>query len=230
MLNQFKRLLEPILNRIILMIVKSTIIKVKEGNNQLLCNVNLGHGEKVQDVEMLQQFGFVSIPENDAQAIVLCIGGDREHPIVISTDDENKRIQVGQGNSGMYNSSGTKITLIGNDVTIYHGVTFGGTSWSKGKRHPTIEDGVVVGAGAKLLGPITVGKYAKVGANSVVIDDVPEQQTVVGIPGRVVQTDNIASLNPYGIDLNHHLISDPVATAINCLVDRVQELEKALRI
>lgn len=75
---------------------------------------------------------------------------------------------------------------IGDDVTIYHGVTLGGTSWSAGKRHPTLKDNVVIGAGAKVLGPITMGKGAKVGSNSVVVRDVPEGATVVGIPGRVV--------------------------------------------
>ena len=73
--------------------------------------------------------------------------------------------------------------VIGNDVTLYHGVTLGGTSWSAGKRHPTIESGVLVGAGAKILGPITVGARARIGANSVVIEDVAPEMTVVGIPG-----------------------------------------------
>lgn len=75
---------------------------------------------------------------------------------------------------------------IGDDVTLYHGVTLGGTSWDKGKRHPTLEDGVVVGAGAKVLGPFTVHKNAKIGSNSVVTKEVPEGATVVGIPGRVI--------------------------------------------
>lgn len=76
---------------------------------------------------------------------------------------------------------------IGDDVTIYQGVTLGGTSWKKGKRHPTLEDGVIVGAGAKVLGPFTVGKNARVGSNAVVTKEVPEGATVVGIPGRVVR-------------------------------------------
>lgn len=75
---------------------------------------------------------------------------------------------------------------IGDDVTLYHGVTLGGTTWNKGKRHPTVGNGVVVGAGAKVLGPITVGENARVGSNAVVTKDVPEGATVVGIPGRVV--------------------------------------------
>lgn len=119
---------------------------------------------------------------------------------------------------------------IGDDVTLYHGVTLGGTSWSQGKRHPTLENGVVVGAGAKILGPITVGAGAKVGANSVVIKAVPSRKTIVGIPGKIVQTGEVASLNPYGVDLNHHLIPDPVADAISCLVDRIRALENELGI
>ena len=78
--------------------------------------------------------------------------------------------------------------VIGDDCTLYHGVTLGGTSWDKGKRHPTLESNVVVGAGAKILGPITVSKNARVGANSVVISPVPEGKTVVGIPGKVVNS------------------------------------------
>ena len=77
-------------------------------------------------------------------------------------------------------------TVIGDDVTLYQGVTLGGTSWNKGKRYPTLGDGVVVGAGAKILGPFTVGEGAKIGSNSVVTKEVPPGATVVGIPGRVV--------------------------------------------
>jgi len=119
---------------------------------------------------------------------------------------------------------------IGDDVTIYHGVTLGGTSWSHGKRHPTLGDGVVVGGGAMILGPITVGAQAKVGANSVVIADVPERRTVVGIPGRVVRSQEAAHLNPSGIDLNHHLIPDPVADAVACVFDRLALIEDQLGI
>src|SRR5208282_1280124 len=77
--------------------------------------------------------------------------------------------------------------VVGDDVTLYHGVTLGGTSWRKGKRHPTLGNGVLAGAGAKILGPVTVGAGARIGANSVVIEDVPEGATVVGIPGRIVR-------------------------------------------
>lgn len=117
---------------------------------------------------------------------------------------------------------------VGNDVTLYHGVTLGGTSWNKGKRHPTLGDGVLVGAGAKILGPINVGKNARVGANSVVVQDVPEGCTVVGIPGKVVKVKEAGRLNPYGIDLDHHLIPDPVGKAIACLLSRIDALEDRL--
>ncbi len=115
---------------------------------------------------------------------------------------------------------------IGNDVTLYHGVTLGGVSWNKGKRHPTLEDNVVVGAGAKVLGPITLGKNARVGANSVVISPVPEDKTVVGIPGKVVRSKHVDVDHVEGIDLNHHLIPDPVADAIACLLERIRLLEQ----
>ncbi|MFC3608369.1 serine O-acetyltransferase [Stutzerimonas tarimensis] len=117
---------------------------------------------------------------------------------------------------------------VGRDVTLYHGVTLGGTSWRKGKRHPTLGDGVLVGAGAKVLGPITVGNNARVGANSVVVADVPDSCTVVGIPGKVVKLREAGTVNPYGIDLDHHLIPDPVGKAIACLLDRIDGLEKKL--
>jgi serine O-acetyltransferase len=117
---------------------------------------------------------------------------------------------------------------IGDDVTLYHGVTLGGTSWNKGKRHPTLGDGVMVGAGAKILGPITVGSGGRVGANSVVVKDVPPGRTVVGIPGKVVNVREAGEVNPFGIDLNHHLIPDPVGKAIACLVDRLTVLEARL--
>jgi serine O-acetyltransferase len=117
---------------------------------------------------------------------------------------------------------------VGDDVTLYHGVTLGGTSWHKGKRHPTLGNGVLVGAGAKILGPIAVGDQARVGANSVVVDDVPAGCTVVGIPGKVVRLRAAGRVNPYGIDLDHHLIPDPVGKAIACLLDRVDQMEKLM--
>ncbi|MBA4256165.1 MAG: serine O-acetyltransferase [Polaromonas sp.] len=113
---------------------------------------------------------------------------------------------------------------IGHDVTLYHGVTLGGTTWRVGKRHPTLGHHVVVGAGAKILGPIVVGERARVAANSVVIDAVPADATVVGIPGRVVAPRRART---HGFDLNHHLIPDPVGKAMACLLDRVAQLERA---
>lgn len=115
---------------------------------------------------------------------------------------------------------------IGDDVTLYHGVTLGGTSWRKGKRHPTLSSGVVVGAGAKILGPITIGDRVRVGANSVVVKDVPADRTVVGIPGRIVRSEG--RRGPDGLDLDHHLIPDPVGKALACLLDRVQVLESRM--
>lgn len=115
---------------------------------------------------------------------------------------------------------------IGCDVTLYHGVTLGGTTWNKGKRHPTLCDGVVVGAGAKILGAITLGEQVRVGANSVVVRDVPANRTVIGIPGRIVlRTEEASADNIYGINLDHHLIPDPVGRAIACLIERIEVLE-----
>lgn len=117
---------------------------------------------------------------------------------------------------------------VGNDVTLYHGVTLGGTSWNKGKRHPTLADGVVVGAGAKILGPIHIGARVRVGANSVVVKDVPADRTVVGVPGRIVDTRS-GSLRPEnGINLDHNLMPDPVAKSISCLLERIESMEKEL--
>jgi len=115
---------------------------------------------------------------------------------------------------------------IGDDVTLYHGVTLGGTSWRAGKRHPTLGNHVVVGAGAKILGPIQVGDRVRIAANSVVIDAVPADTTVVGIPGRVVAPSRQAT---HGFDLDHHLIPDPVGKAIACLLDRVAQLELTIQ-
>ena len=112
---------------------------------------------------------------------------------------------------------------IGHDVTLYHGVTLGGTAWHAGKRHPTLGNHVIVGAGAKILGPIRVGDRARIAANSVVIDAVPADATVVGIPGRVVAP---LRTTTHGFDLEHHLIPDPVGKAIACLLERVALLEK----
>jgi serine O-acetyltransferase len=117
---------------------------------------------------------------------------------------------------------------VGNDVTLYHGVTLGGTTWSPGRRHPTLEDGVVVGAGAKILGPITIGSGARVGANSVVVKDTPSGVTVVGIPAKTVHPESDRRKLAGRIDLDHHRMPDPVGEAISVLMDRIEFLEARL--
>lgn len=135
---------------------------------------------------------------------------------------------------------------IGDDVTLYHGVTLGGTSWNKGKRHPTLEDGVIVGAGAKILGPFTVGKGAKIGSNAVVTKEVPAEATVIGIPGRIIlraQPDepnaNREEVDPqlraaaqkrfgfdaYGISEE---MPDPVAKSIRGLLDHMHAVDERM--
>jgi serine O-acetyltransferase len=106
---------------------------------------------------------------------------------------------------------------IGNDVTLYHGVTLGGTSWRHGKRHPTLGDGVVVGAGAKILGPITIGAGAKIGSNAVVVKDVPSGATAAGIPARILDEEKkkTPGFDAYGIGNDQN---DPVAKAIHGLL------------
>jgi serine O-acetyltransferase len=114
---------------------------------------------------------------------------------------------------------------IGDDVTLYQGVTLGGTGFAAGKRHPTVEDNVTIGSGAKLLGPITVGHGSKIGANSVVITDVPPNATVVGNPGHPVRVDG---RRPEGPDADWIHLPDPVADAIKGLASRIGALERAL--
>jgi serine O-acetyltransferase len=114
---------------------------------------------------------------------------------------------------------------IGDNVTLYQGVTLGGTGFARGKRHPTVDDDVVIGSGAKLLGPISVGRGAKIGANSVVINDVPANSTVVGNPGHPVRVDG---KRPEGPDADWAHLPDPVADAIKALARRVSELEDML--
>src|SRR5579875_724015 len=111
---------------------------------------------------------------------------------------------------------------IGDGVTLYQGVTLGGTGFATGKRHPTLQDNVTVGSGAKLLGPITIGHGAKVGANSVVIHDVPPNTTVVGNPGHPVR---VEGRRPEGPDADWIHLPDPVAEAIRGLAGRVEALE-----
>jgi serine O-acetyltransferase len=125
---------------------------------------------------------------------------------------------------------------IGDDVTIYHGVTLGGTTWNKGKRHPTLEDGVVIGAGAKVLGPIVISTGARIGSNSVVTKAVPAGATVVGIPGRVIVREQSIEVDAekkafaekigfdaYGVGGD---MPDPVARAIHGLVDHAHAMDQ----
>ena len=125
---------------------------------------------------------------------------------------------------------------IGNDVTLYHGVTLGGVSWNQGKRHPTLGNNVVIGAGAKVLGPFTVGEGARVGSNSVVVKEVPAGATVVGIPARIVQeahapSDKVVAIakkmgfDAYGLSRD---MPDPVANAIAAMLDHIQKLDDQL--
>ncbi|WP_223668967.1 serine O-acetyltransferase [Kangiella shandongensis] len=119
---------------------------------------------------------------------------------------------------------------IGDDCTLYHGVTLGGTSWNEGKRHPTLENDVVIGAGAKVLGPITLHKGARVGSNAVVNKDVPEDTTVVGIPARQVskQKDTEQTVfEAYGISTQQQ---DPISQAIRSLHEHSQAMEKQMEL
>ena len=125
---------------------------------------------------------------------------------------------------------------IGDDCTLYHGVTLGGTTWEKGKRHPTLQDGVVIGAGAKVLGPITVGANARIGSNAVVVREVPPNATVVGIPGRIVEavTDKFQqraeTAKKIGFDAYGQVrdITDPVSQALDSLLDHARDIENEL--
>lgn len=114
-------------------------------------------------------------------------------------------------------------TIIGNDVLVYQGVTLGGTGKEAGKRHPTVGDDVVIGAGAKVLGNITIGAHSRIGAGSVVVADVPEHCTVTGIPGRIVKQ----KLNIAG-QLMHNRIPDPVSCELNRLKYEVEDLKNRL--
>ena len=127
---------------------------------------------------------------------------------------------------------------IGDDCTLYHGVTLGGTSWEKAKRHPTLGKNVVVGAGAKILGPITIGDNARVGSNSVVVKDVPAGATVVGIPGRIVIAKDDANsekrrvmAEKIGFDAygqHHGQLPDPVTQALDRILDHLHVVDERL--
>ena len=132
--------------------------------------------------------------------------------------------------AGLFIDHGTGVVIgetavIGENVTLYQGVTLGGTGFATGKRHPTIEDNVTIGSGAKLLGPITVGHGAKIGANSVVITDVPPNSTVVGNPGHPVRVEGRRAEGP---DADWIHLPDPIAEAIQGLASRIGALERAV--
>ena len=116
--------------------------------------------------------------------------------------------------------------IIGKNVTLFQGVTLGGTGKEKGKRHPTIGDNVVVGAGAKVLGNITVGAHSMIGANAVVVRDVPPDSTVVGVPGRVARTKD---RHFHGINLDHTHLPDPLADRLEKLQHEIDALEQHLK-
>ena len=117
---------------------------------------------------------------------------------------------------------------IGDDCTLYHGVTLGGTSWEKGKRHPTLGSGVVVGAGAKILGPITVGNGARVGSNAVVVKDVPPGATAIGIPARIAEAAGTPANGRFAAYAVVKDLSDPMAKAVHELIDHCVENDKRI--
>ena len=118
---------------------------------------------------------------------------------------------------------------IGQNVTLYHGVTLGGTSLEKGKRHPTLEDCVVVGAGAKILGAITIGAGSRIGANAVVVKSVPPDSVVVGVPGQVVMRKKKRP-QPEAVDLHHDELPDTIGASVVALLERVEKLEEDLQV
>jgi serine O-acetyltransferase len=113
---------------------------------------------------------------------------------------------------------------VGENVTIYQGVTLGGTSLERVKRHPTIQPGVVIGAGAKILGPFTVGENSRIGSGSVVVNEVPPNSVVVGVPGKIIYRDGRKVATP--VDLNMVDLPDPVAQALQGMAERLEELER----
>jgi serine O-acetyltransferase len=127
---------------------------------------------------------------------------------------------------------------VGDDVSIYHGVTLGGTTWNKGKRHPTLKNNVVIGAGAKILGPITLSDGVRVGCNAVVVKDVPEDSTIVGVPGHIVvkkettgksaQREAMAKKIGFEAYAESKDMSDPIQNALDSMLDHMQKVENEL--
>ena len=124
--------------------------------------------------------------------------------------------------------------VVGDDVTLYHGVTLGGTSWNEGRRHPTLENGVVIGAGAKVLGPITVGAHSKVGSNAVVVKNVPPGTTAVGNPARIINGEQAQKREEKAEQMGFSAYAlsdtqdDPLAKAIHGLLDHAVEVDRRI--
>ena len=118
---------------------------------------------------------------------------------------------------------------IGDDCMMYHGVTLGGTSWDKVKRHPTLKDGVIIGAGAKILGPITLGKNVRVGSNSVVVKSIDDNCTVVGIPGRVLEkkVSDDDQFDSYAASTSSSA-NDPTVQAVNSIIERLADIDEQI--
>ena len=117
--------------------------------------------------------------------------------------------------------------IIGDDCTLYHGVTLGGTTWKKGKRHPTLRDNVVIGAGAKILGPITLGNNSKVGSNAVVVTDIPNDSTAVGIPAKIIESgEKLKKFSAYAVEKNSQ---DPVLQSIDEILKTLEKQQKEIK-
>jgi len=117
--------------------------------------------------------------------------------------------------------------IIGDDCTLYHGVTLGGTTWKKGKRHPTLKNNVVIGAGAKVLGPITLGNNSKVGSNAVVVTDIPNESTAVGIPAKIIESgEKLKKFSAYAVEKNSQ---DPVLQSIDEILKTLEKQQKEIK-
>ena len=117
--------------------------------------------------------------------------------------------------------------IIGDDCTLYHGVTLGGTTWKKGKRHPTLKNNVVIGAGAKVLGPITLGNNSKVGSNAVVVTDIPNYSTAVGIPAKIIESgEKLKKFSAYAVEKNSQ---DPVLQSIDEILKTLEKQQKEIK-